>query len=179
MSATSATRVPAAFSRSNCETEPICARAERNTRTASNDADIRPSLVRLGAQNGPQRRPFRAVPRRLPQQPDSLAERDGFEPSRPFISALQRAPERAEPKASRLIERLWAAAYAILKSGASQFRISRIDPPPPRTLDLWISVTLAGQDALPRQGARITIEPGERTPAVRPITDWLVWELGR
>ena len=32
-----------------------------------------------GAQNGPQRRPFRAVPRRLPQQPDSLAERSGFE----------------------------------------------------------------------------------------------------
>ena len=52
------TRVPAAFTRSNCETEPTCARAERNTRTAPNDADIRPSLVRLGAQNGPQRRPF-------------------------------------------------------------------------------------------------------------------------
>ena len=155
-----------------------CARAERNTRTASNDADIRPSLVRLGAQNGPQRRPFRAVPRRLPQQPDSLAERDGFEPSRPFISALQRAHERAEPKASRLIERLWAAAYVILKSGASQFRISRIDPPPPRTLDLWISVTLAGQDALPKQGSRITIEPGVRTGGATD-TDWLVWELGR
>src|SRR5208282_5993183 len=108
MSATSATRVPAAFSRSNSETEPICARAERNTRTASNDTDTHPSLVRLGAQNGPQRRPFRTVPRRLPQQPDSLAERDGFEPSRPFISALQRAPERSEPKASHLIERLWA-----------------------------------------------------------------------
>jgi hypothetical protein len=45
---TPATRVPAAFCRSNCETEPTCARAERNTRTASNDADIRPSLVRLG-----------------------------------------------------------------------------------------------------------------------------------
>ena len=41
------------------------ARAERNTRTASNDADIRPSLVRLGAQNGPQRRPFRTVPRKI------------------------------------------------------------------------------------------------------------------
>src|SRR5713101_106107 len=88
MSATSATRVPAAFSRSNCETEPTCNRAERNTRTASNDADIRPSLVRLGAQNGPQRRPFSAVPRRLPQQPDSLAEKGGFEPSRPFIFAV-------------------------------------------------------------------------------------------
>jgi hypothetical protein len=88
MSATSATRVPAAFSRSNCETEPTCARAERNTRTASNDPDIRPSLVRLGAQNGPQRRSFRAVPRRLSQQPDSVAERGGFEPSRPFISCM-------------------------------------------------------------------------------------------
>jgi hypothetical protein len=66
-------------------------------------------------------------------------------------------------KAARLIERLWAAAYAILKSGASQFRVSRIDPPPPRTLDLWISGTLAGQDVLPSQGSRITIEPGERT----------------
>jgi hypothetical protein len=40
---------------------------------------LRPALVRLGAQNGPQRRPFRAVPRRLPQQPDSLAERTEFE----------------------------------------------------------------------------------------------------
>jgi hypothetical protein len=28
---------------------------------------------------GPQRRPFSAVPRRLPQQPDSVAERGGFE----------------------------------------------------------------------------------------------------
>jgi hypothetical protein len=54
-------------------------RAERNTRTASNDADIRLSLVRLGAQNGPQRRPIRAVPRRLSQQPDSVAERREFE----------------------------------------------------------------------------------------------------
>src|ERR1700674_4092225 len=52
MSATSVTNVSAAFSRSNYETEPTCARAERNTRTASNDADIRPSLVRLGAQTG-------------------------------------------------------------------------------------------------------------------------------
>src|SRR5712671_5976285 len=77
-----------AFSRSNSETEPTCARAERNTRTASNNGDIRPSLVRLGAQNGPQRRPFRAVLRRLPQQPDSLAERGGFEPTRPFISHM-------------------------------------------------------------------------------------------
>ena len=50
------------------------------SRCMSNGADIRPSLVRLGAQNGPQRRPFSAVPRRLPQQPDSLAERGGFEP---------------------------------------------------------------------------------------------------
>src|SRR5712692_9825063 len=82
-----ATRVPpSAFSRSNCETEPTCARAERNTRTASNDADIRPSLVRLRAQNGPQRRPFRAVPRRLPQQPDSLAEQDEFEPPVPVLN---------------------------------------------------------------------------------------------
>ena len=88
MSATSAAKVRAAFSPSNCEAEPTCNRAERNTRTASNDADIRPSLVRLGAQNGPQRRPFRAVPRRLPQQPDSVAERGGFEPSRPFISHM-------------------------------------------------------------------------------------------
>ena len=85
---------------------------------------------------------------------DWLVERDGFEPSRPFISALQRAHERAEPKAARLTERLWAAACAILKSGASQFRISRIDPPPPRTLDLWISGTLAGQDVLPSQELR-------------------------
>ncbi len=84
MSATSATRVTAAFSRSNCETEPSCAGAERKTRTASNDADIRPSLVRLGTQNGPQRRPFRAVPRRLPQQPASLAERGEFELSGDF-----------------------------------------------------------------------------------------------
>ena len=76
MSATSATRVPAAFSRSNCETEPICARAERNTRTASNDADIRPSLVRLGAQNGPQRRPFRLRNRtNLPARRETLAQR--------------------------------------------------------------------------------------------------------
>ena len=86
MSATSTTRVFAAFSRSNCETEPSCARAERNIRTASNDADIPPSLVRLGAQNGPQRRPFSAVPRRLPQQPDSMAERRGFELSLPSSS---------------------------------------------------------------------------------------------
>jgi hypothetical protein len=99
----------------------------------------------------------------LQAEKDSMAERDGFEPSRPFISALQRAPERAEPKAARLIERLWAAACAILKSGASQFRISRIDPLPPRTLDLWISGTLAGHDVLPIQGWRITIEPGEHT----------------
>src|SRR5208282_5658379 len=27
---------------------------------------------------------FRAVPRRLPQQPDSVAERGGFEPPKPF-----------------------------------------------------------------------------------------------
>src|SRR5258708_26045769 len=30
-------------------------------------------------------------------------------------------------------------------------------------LDLWISGTLAGQDVLPSQGWRITIEPGEHT----------------
>src|SRR5712675_1655972 len=88
MSATSAARVPAAFSRTNCETEPTCNRAERNTRTASNDADIRLSLSSVGRSNGPQRRPFRAVLRRLPQQPDSMAEKGGFEPSRPFIFAV-------------------------------------------------------------------------------------------
>jgi hypothetical protein len=70
-------------------------------------------------------------------------------------------------KTARLIERLWAAAYAILKSGASQFRISGIDPPPLRTLDLWISGPLAGQDVLPSQGSRITIEPGEHTAGAR------------
>jgi len=32
-----------------------------------------------GVQNAPQRRPFRAVPRRLPQQPDSVAEQSEFE----------------------------------------------------------------------------------------------------
>jgi hypothetical protein len=72
-----------AFSRSNCETEPTCAGAERKTHTASNDIDICPSLVRLGTQNGPQRRPFRAVLRRLQRQPDSVAERGGFEPPVP------------------------------------------------------------------------------------------------
>ena len=30
-------------------------------------------------------------------------------------------------------------------------------------LDLWISGTLAGQEVLPSQGSRITIEPVERT----------------
>src|SRR6266446_10170666 len=95
--------------------------------------------------------------------PDCVAERGGFEPSRPFISALQRAHERAEPKAARLIERLWAAAYAILKSGASQFRITGLIHP---LLGRWtcgFSGTLAGQDVLPSQGSRITIEPGEHT----------------
>ena len=96
-----------------------------------------------------------------------MAERDGFEPSRPFISALQQAHERAEPKTARLIERQWAAAYAILKSGPSQFRISGVDPPPLRTLDLWIPGTLAGQDVLPSQGSRITIEPGEHSAGAR------------
>jgi hypothetical protein len=52
---------------------------------------------------------------------------------------------REAVEAGVLIERLWAAVYAILKSGASQFRISGIDPPPPRTLDLLISGTLARQ----------------------------------
>ena len=69
-------------------------------RTASNDADIRPSLVRLGAQNGPQRRPFRAVPRRLPQQPDSLPERGEFEPSRPGLRTRSALVER-EPNSIR------------------------------------------------------------------------------
>ena len=81
---------PAAFSRSNCETEPTCVRAERHTRTVSNDADIRPSLFGWGAQNRPQGRSFRAVPRRLPRQPDSLAEGGRFEPSGPFESRLCR-----------------------------------------------------------------------------------------
>ena len=95
---------------------------------------------------------------------DWLAERDGFEPSRPFISALQRAHERAETKASRLIERLWAAADAILKSGASQFRIrAGLIHPLLGRWTLWIFGTLAGQDVLPSQGWRITIEPGEHT----------------
>jgi hypothetical protein len=49
-------RFPAGFSRSNRETEPSCSEAERRSRTASNDARIRLSLVRLGAQKGPQTR---------------------------------------------------------------------------------------------------------------------------
>jgi hypothetical protein len=78
----------AAFSPKQLRNRTTCARAERNTRTASNDAEIRPSLVRLGAQNGPQKWPFSAVPRRFPRQPDSLAERSEFELPVPLSKLL-------------------------------------------------------------------------------------------
>ena len=38
-------------------------------------------------------------------------------------------------KAARLIERLWAAAYAILKSGASQFLLAGLIHPSSDVLD--------------------------------------------
>ena len=53
---------PRGVSRSNHETEPTCVRAERHTRTVSNDADIRPSLVRLGRSKQATRAHFALFP---------------------------------------------------------------------------------------------------------------------
>ena len=64
---------PQRFSGSNCETEPTCARAGEKHSQASNDSDIGPLWFGWATQNGfHMRRPFSAVPRRSPQQPDSI-----------------------------------------------------------------------------------------------------------
>jgi len=79
---------------------------------------------------------------------------------------------------ARLIERLWAAACAILKSGASQFRIGRMIHPLLRRWtcgfpELWQVKT----SCRVRDGGSLSSQVS--IPAVRPITAWLVWELGR
>jgi len=85
-------RPPMASSRSNCETELHDSRAERKSRTVSNDALISLSPVRLGFERCRTRGPFRAVLRRMPKRRDSLAERSQFELSGDFVRRDAKVP---------------------------------------------------------------------------------------
>ena len=170
-------RLSAAFSRSNCETEPSCT-ARREIPAQPRMMPIFDSLWPVELQKAAYTREFRGLLRRMRNIEDCLAERGGFEPSRPFISRMFArfhahflSPDR-NPRGQNGIDRI--------PSGLSrpQAACDAQRKPAPKPRPNLISSTLRGctgfvqpcpRRSPKRKGGRALFEPGPSSHVVAKL----------